>query len=219
MFLSVFIPNALVPYSYLIAFVLSLAYEFWLKHGLEDYLIPWRQHDHFMGRNAVGMFQTVGYFSCYLVGLGFGRRLYKIGYEDRQNEDIRILLEILLNITLCIAVFLFSYFVFAKTGPTAANLAYVSYVLACGYFTVICVFIPERIIRIVCTNMIYDGPAKTSRLIYFTLANILTGLINVIFKLREYHTGVQTIIIILYLLVLHGVFAALLNFKVNIRFW
>lgn len=219
MLISVFIPNVLIPYTYLLAFVISLGYEFALKYGLESYLIPWRQHNNFIGRNAVGMFQTVGYLSCYLVGLGFGRRLYKIAYEDRQDEDKAILFEILLNMGLCLAVFLFSYFVFAKTGPAATNLAYVSYVLASGYFTILCMYIPERIISIVSANMIYDAPAKSSRLIYFIIANILTGVINFIFDLRSYNMALQTFIMVMYLLILHGIFAMLVNLKVNVRFW
>lgn len=219
MFISVFIPNCLIPYTYCIAFGVSLIYDLILKYKLESYIIPWRQHKDFFGRNAMGICQTIGYLSCYLVGLGFGRRLYKIAYEDKQDEDKAVLIEVILNMALCLAVFFFSYFVLNKTGPFACNMAYVSYVLAMGYFTIINTLIPERMLLKLSTNYIYDAPAKTSRLIYFTIANVLTGIANYICNIEQQHKAVQCIIILMYLLILHGAFAALVIFKVNVRFW
>eukprot|EP00826_Nyctotherus_ovalis_P051525 TRINITY_DN6443_c0_g2_i1.p1 TRINITY_DN6443_c0_g2~~TRINITY_DN6443_c0_g2_i1.p1 ORF type:complete len:464 (+),score=64.79 TRINITY_DN6443_c0_g2_i1:196-1587(+) len=219
MLISVFIPNSLIPFSYLIAFAISLIYQIFLLNGLEDYLIPWRQHKDFFGRNAVGMCQTFGYLSCYLVGLGFGRRLYQIAYQERQDEDRAILAELLKSMFVCLAVFLFSYFALETTGPVACNLAYVSYMLVMGFFTLVLALIPERIIPKLSTNMIYEGPAKTSRLIYFTLANLLTGITNTLFDLEKHGYFFQLSVIVVYLLILHVTFTLLVKLKVNVRFW
>eukprot|EP00826_Nyctotherus_ovalis_P028791 TRINITY_DN226_c0_g1_i2.p1 TRINITY_DN226_c0_g1~~TRINITY_DN226_c0_g1_i2.p1 ORF type:complete len:465 (-),score=84.08 TRINITY_DN226_c0_g1_i2:115-1509(-) len=219
MLISLFIPNVLVPFASLIAFLLSLTYQTLLNFGLEDYLIPWDQHSDFLGKNAIGMCQTVGFLACYLAGLGLGRKLYDIANQGKNDEDKAILFELLMAFGVCIALFLYSYFVFGKTGPTACNLTYVAYILAMGHFTILAVFVPDRMIEKLSSNMIFDGPAKTSRLIYFTAANLLTGLVNIIFDLEKHSAIVQYSIAIAYLFVLHAVFAALVKFNINIRFW
>eukprot|EP00826_Nyctotherus_ovalis_P062047 TRINITY_DN8909_c0_g1_i2.p1 TRINITY_DN8909_c0_g1~~TRINITY_DN8909_c0_g1_i2.p1 ORF type:complete len:464 (+),score=83.66 TRINITY_DN8909_c0_g1_i2:237-1628(+) len=219
MFVSVFIPNIVIPYCYILAFAIALVYQIFLKAGLTNYIIPWSQHKDFFGRNAVGLCQTIGLFSCYLMGLGLGRRFYTIACQDRKDEDTVILVTVLKHMFAWFAIFLLSYFIFEPTGPTACNLPYVAYILAMGHFTILAVFIPERIIPKLSTNLIYDGPAKSSRLIYFVTANLFTGITNILFDLEKHSVLLQTIILISYMLILHALFAALVKFKVKTRFW
>ena len=219
MIFSVFIPNFLIPFSYLIGFGVSFLFQLLLCTDFESYLLSWKEHDNFFHENAIGIFQTIGYFSCYLIGLGFGRRLYKIAHEDRKDEDRIILLEILIMLVVCLLIFFLSYFLFKPTAPAVCNLAYVSYVLLMGYFTFLVALLPDRMIPKLATNILYEGPGKTSRLIYFTLANIFTGIINILFELEEHGYAFQICVIIVYLLILHMIFALLISFKVNVRFW
>lgn len=219
MIIAIFIPNCVMEYAYSLAIVISVVYQLALKYGLETYILDWDIHKDFFGKNSIGIFQTFGYLSCYLIGVGFGRKIYIIATENRPDEDKAFLYKCLELMLLCFVVFIISYFAFEPTAPKPCNLAYVGYELMMCGFCFLVALIPERMIINVPYNLAFDGPSRTSRLIYFTLANIFTGIVNISLNIEELHIGIQLAIILLYMFVLHGVFLLLVMFKINVRCW
>ena len=219
MALSILIPNFLLDYSYFLAFLITIICQGLLLLGVEDYIIDWSKHTDIFGKNAVGMFQTFGYFSCYLVGLGFGRKLYAIAAENKPNEDKAYLMAAIELFAMSFVTFIVGYFIFEPTAPKLCNLAFIGYIIMMSIHSFFVSYIPERLIINVPSNLVFEGPGKTSRLIYFTIANLFTGIVNIIMDLDKQSIATQLTIIILYTLILHLLFLFLIMFKINVRFW
>ncbi len=216
--LSTLIPSALVDHAYIVAVVLAFAYQGVLKlKGVEEFLTSYK-HKNYFSRNSLGFAQTVGLLACYMAGVGFGRKLYTIDY-DAPGENRTILLEHLKLIAGSLAVFLFGYFVFGPTAPELCNLAYIGYISFIITFASLIVFLSERMTVETCSNYIYDGPSKTSRLIYFIISDTLNGTINAFVNLSEISVASQILVMVGYCAVIHGLFAFFVFRKIKLRFW
>ncbi len=220
MILALFVPNFCLRYVYFVAAGIGILYQIVLSLGLGDYLLDRTRQTNFFTQNAVGMCQTFGQLVCYLVGVGFGRKLYSIDYT-KKGYDWLILYEHLKLMGGALVFFLFGYFVFQQTAPRLCNLAYVSYVCMFTIYCCLVAFIFDRITVNINPNGLYDGPSKTSRLIYFMMGNILTGVSNILcgMELEKKPVWVQMVVITTYAFVLHAMFVFFVVKKVPLRFW
>ncbi len=212
------IPNAALDHADWIAFVLMLVYQTCLKYGLQKKLLEWETSREFWHSNAVGIAQTVGFLACYLIGLSLGRRLYKLDYT-REGEEKWILVEQIKLFAISMLTFLVAYYMLDHTAPRLCNLAYVAYVTASASYVGIVIFLSERMISSMCRNVVFEGPARTSRLIYFVAANLLTGAIKVTMSPSEQSAAVGACISMGYMLVLHGILAFMVVMKWRLKFW
>eukprot|EP01022_Parablepharisma_sp_SALTPOND_P001034 TRINITY_DN105463_c0_g1_i1.p1 TRINITY_DN105463_c0_g1~~TRINITY_DN105463_c0_g1_i1.p1 ORF type:complete len:478 (+),score=32.11 TRINITY_DN105463_c0_g1_i1:180-1613(+) len=220
MLLAICIPNILIKYAYFVALAIAVLYQVALSAGLEDFLLDTSRQTNFLEKNAVGLCQTFGLLACYLVGVGFGQKLYNTAvYHSNENEDRTMLMELAKIMAGSGLLFLIAYFAVEQTAPKVCNLAYVAYISLSVTYCAFVSFILERMTVKMGTNIIYDGPAKSSRLIYFIVANILTGAINILCMLEDLPLLVQFAIVVGYTVVLHGVFAVLVGTGVKVRFW
>ena len=214
---GLFIPNFLLMYSYWIALGIMVLYQVGLSNGLQDYA---RQHNSgsFLHANVRGFLQSIGYFSCYLIGLGVGRRLYSIDYSQ-PNPAKKVLLEFLILLVGAGAAFLISFFFVAPSSPGTCNFTYVSYIVVNGCYYCLIVLLYERTLKQMWPTMILEGPTRTSRLIYFIVANLLTGLINKIVDLGQVSVVIQLAVATIYMSLLHGLFCFFVIKKIPVRFW
>ena len=220
MIISICIPNQFTKYAYLLAIATEVIYQIFLSMGLEDYLLDTTRHHNFFERNAVGFCQTFGFMSCYFIGMGFGRKLYNLAItKTDKSQDKEIFLELLMLIAGSMIIFVIAYTCLSHTGPRVCNLAYVSYISLIGNFCMIVTFVQDRLTVKEESNIICDGPGKTSRLIYFIIANSLTGIINISCEVAKLSMGVQLVILMGYTLVLHVIFAVFVGTGVKVRFW
>jgi len=221
MLISVIIPNFLIKHVYFIAIGVTILYQLALSSGLEDFLLDYQRQQGFLEHNLVGICQTFGFLACYLTGLGFGRKLFEtgLGRSEHTNEDKTILYELLKLLIGSLVIFLIGYFVFEHTAPRVTNMAYIGYMGIVSAFSALIVFIPDRITVKTGPNIILDGPGRSSRLIYFMVANILTGIVNFLWITEKLPEVAQHTVMIMYALILHGAFALLVKSKVNVRFW
>lgn len=86
--LAALFPKSFQPFAHYIAIVIMVCYECLLKFTrLQEYIISDMDRVTLLDKNKEGVFQCIGYLSCYLAGLGFGERCKKAALEKRSNTE------------------------------------------------------------------------------------------------------------------------------------
>ena len=215
---AVFVPASLVKYANWIAIGIMAIYQMFLSCGVQDYILEHEKQDGFLNINMAGFAQTIGYFCCFLFGLALGRRFYEIDYE-KEGSVKKMAIELVKVVLGSLILFLLSYFLVSHTAPRVTNFAYVLYCVLNISCSGIALLMGDRMMRNRSYNLILDGPGKTSRLIYFIVGNLLTGLIKVTVIDFAQTTLGSVVITAIYMFVLHLIFAILVIKKIKVRFW
>eukprot|EP00826_Nyctotherus_ovalis_P026142 TRINITY_DN2040_c0_g1_i15.p1 TRINITY_DN2040_c0_g1~~TRINITY_DN2040_c0_g1_i15.p1 ORF type:complete len:361 (+),score=75.41 TRINITY_DN2040_c0_g1_i15:152-1234(+) len=81
-------PKSWQPFAHYIAIAIMICYECLLKFTkLEEYIISDMDRVTLLDKNKEGVFQCIGYLSCYLTGLGLGELCKKLALERRSNTE------------------------------------------------------------------------------------------------------------------------------------
>lgn len=211
------------------AIVVVVVHETFLQLGLSDYVMN-SKRDNFLSANREGIISIPGYVALYLASVYLGRVLI----FNEEISRVKDLIKKTIKLGILAAFFWKMIYVCEKmfgVSRRLANMGYVMWILSIGA-TMVTLFIFLEIFYhiiqfernksgepistygpIIISSINYNG------LLFFLLANLLTGLVNIIFQTMLIDILGCLVILILYMFVLCGVTTFLYVQKIKLKIW
>lgn len=214
-----------VKYSLHIAVVTFVIYEFLLLNGLETWILDeTTKRDNFIKANREGIFSTVGYVGLYFLSMSIGKVMNR-RYSGRSNDSSLIL--ILLAFSLFFVIL--NYVISEKLelvwpSRRLANTSYCLWIVFVGvYMSLFCLIVENLLTYLYkkhnVKNQIYVPflveAASYNALPFFLVANVMTGIVNLIFPTLLMSALPSMVILFTYML-LNCLFISVLYVK-NIK--
>ncbi|XP_072383693.1 uncharacterized protein PIG-Wa isoform X2 [Diabrotica undecimpunctata] len=172
---------------YVNATMLTLAHQILLVCGLQQFVFEDFERDNFVKANKEGLVSSIGFISLYLFSVHFG---YVLDLKNKNQKFFTVFKKFVIAILL----FLTLSVLFQQTfgiSRRVANAAYVFWILFIGIFMTglfyilqtvqIAIFGPTRVVLV---SYIFEA-VNHNGLIFFLIANVLTGLINMSMNTRK----------------------------------
>uniref|UniRef100_A0A6P7F052 Phosphatidylinositol-glycan biosynthesis class W protein n=1 Tax=Diabrotica virgifera virgifera TaxID=50390 RepID=A0A6P7F052_DIAVI len=188
---------------YVNATMLTLAHQILLVCGLQEFVFEDFKRDNFVKANKEGLVSSIGFISLYLYSVHFG---YVLDLKNKNQKFSSVfkkfVIAILLFLTLSVA--------FQQTfgiSRRVANAAYVFWILFIGIFMTGLFYILQTIqiaifgpTRVVLVSYIFEA-VNHNGLVFFLIANVLTGVINMSMNTRKVDTIPALLIVMGYMTV------------------
>ncbi|XP_027081207.1 uncharacterized protein At4g17910 isoform X1 [Coffea eugenioides] len=209
-----------VPSRYcgLLGFFVLVGYQFFLSHGLNDYLLSDKRGADIISQNKEGIFSMIGYWGIYLVGVQLGSLLLFGNHgEVMRSADKGGSITVWV---LCIFFWLLTLYLdwhVERVSRRMCNLAYVTLVLALNLQVLAILtlsdYIPGNRISIL------EEAFNRNLLASFLLANVLTGLVNLSIDTLFVSPATALAILLLYQFTLCAFVGCAYFFGVKLKFW
>lgn len=211
------------------AIVVVVIHETLLQLGFADYVMN-SKRDNFLSANREGIISCMGYIALYLASVYLGRQIQ----FDNEISRVKDLIKKSLKLGI-LAVFFWKmiYVCEAMFGVSRrlGNMGYVMWILSIGSTMVTLFIFLEIFYHIIQFERNKSGePISTygpiiinsinyNGLVFFLLANLLTGLVNIIFQTMLIDMLGCLVILIVYMFVLCGVTTFLYVQKIKLKIW
>lgn len=186
-FTSFFLNVFNVKHIYMNAVMLLMAHEMLLESGLKQFVFEDSPRDNFFKANKEGIVSSLGFVVLYLFSVYFG---YILNIKDKNQSVFKVFRKHLIAVclSLCFSVVFQHCFGISRR---LANGAYIGWILFLGifcqtifYLVQVCqkAFFRTDIVQVPYINeaVNYNG------LVFFLVANVLTGVVNLVINTREY---------------------------------
>ncbi|GAB0094176.1 Phosphatidylinositol-glycan biosynthesis class W protein [Sergentomyia squamirostris] len=231
MFLGTLIVETLVERDHLkfVAIVLVTVHEMFLQLGLAQYVISARR-ENILEANKEGIFSIPGYLAIYIASMYIQNTLRWPGPAMKCKEFLLQTAKMSL-ISLCLWKIVYIAQEMFGISRRLANMGYVIWVLAIGTTMVALLMLLELVYYFLkfdktksheCVHQY--GPVimraiNYNGLVFFLVANLLTGIINITMQTMLLDTMTSLVIIITYMLILCGLQTLLYVYKIKVKFW
>ncbi|KAL3497812.1 hypothetical protein ACH5RR_040544 [Cinchona calisaya] len=209
-----------VPSRYcgVLGFFVLVGYQFFLSHGLNEYLLSDKRGADVISQNKEGIFSIFGYWGIYLVGVQLGNlllfeNLAKVMPIANKWANIRVWM-------LCILFWSLTLFLdrhVERVSRRMCNLAYVALVLALNLqvlaILMLSDYIPGNRISIL------EEAFNQNLLASFLLANVLTGLVNLSVDTLSVSSAAALAILLIYAFTLCAFVGCAYFFGIKLKFW
>ncbi|VEN39771.1 unnamed protein product [Callosobruchus maculatus] len=200
-----------IEYIYINATMLMVAHEVLLENGLAMFVFENTERTNLIKANKEGLVSTVGYLALYLYSVYFG---YIINKQEKALEKILRCLKYAI-ISLLLHVAFAHYFGISRR---LANAGYCYWVLFLGIYSTVSHFIVQEYLsdRSVLSSYLFYA-INYNGLVFFLLANVLTGLVNLSIDTNSVGPAPTLAILSIYSLICCGVVSILYNKKIKVK--
>ncbi|TNV73141.1 hypothetical protein FGO68_gene4849 [Halteria grandinella] len=180
-----------LKWSLPIALALMVAYEFAIvRFGLREYVFYGPRTD-WVSANREGIVSSVGYLAVCLVGIEFGRSIYRYIYEESPNQseeeremtqrdrEVRLFNKMIGLCMMFWGAFFLSEDVFDKSSRRLCNMAYVIWMVCLNLTDLLLFYFTDRIMPRYETNLVIEA-INYNQLFYFFFSSLMTGLVNLL---------------------------------------
>lgn len=191
-----------VKFVFLNAICLTLAYETLLQLFLKDWIFS-DDRSTLIAANKEGLVSTIGYIALYLFALYFSYNLKQTDSSYRKtNFKFFISCALALTVTYFCSVNL-------EVSRRLANAGYISWILFIGIVMMWLFYLAEkfqtnffkhRLENYICAPYIYEG-INYNGLLFFLIANVLTGLVNLSISTKKVDNFASIIILSVYMFI------------------
>ncbi|XP_055299294.1 uncharacterized protein LOC129566924 [Sitodiplosis mosellana] len=232
-----------------LSMVLLFAHELFLQLGAADYIIdPNNQikRDSFQNANREGIFSIPGYVSLYLASVYIGYRLRKEESVPEKNKNDIVFTNIRQLFWKTVRLFFVALILWKITyilknmfgvSRRMANMGYVFWMLSIGTTVVVCFMLLEIFyyFRSFDRRNVDDGEKESSEkrnyapiilngityngLVFFLLANLMTGIVNLCFQTLLLNTAQALVILFVYMFALCSISTFLYLKKIKLKAW
>jgi hypothetical protein len=208
----------------LMSITISIGYECLLGMGLQEWALSSSPRNDFITANREGILSLPGYISLYIASVYLGSKF--MNKEQNCKSDIQQTITIFYTFGFLFVTMLVCYNVF-DVSRRLMNITYVLWMMTLSVFymgvlvivetTLVTLFIIKNIGARV-TPMIFDA-VNYNGLLFFLLANIFTGIVNMTYKTLYIPTLMSLVILFLYMLSICSIMFILYVQKVRIKVW
>nr|CAH7753411.1 unnamed protein product [Callosobruchus chinensis] len=200
-----------IKYIYINATMLILAHEVLLENGLAMFVFENTERTNLIKANKEGLVSTIGYLSLYLYSVYFG---YIINRQEKPFVKVLRFLKYAI-ISLILHVVFTHYFGISRR---LANAGYCYWVLFLGIFSTVSHFVVQEYLSegsVLSSYLFYA--INYNGLVFFLLANVLTGLVNLTIDTNSIGPAPTLAILFMYSLLCCGVVSILYNKKIKVK--
>lgn len=190
---------------YISAFVLVFIHQLILSCGVEEWIISDAPRENFIFANREGIFSVIGYEVLYLCGIMINNNLPKRG--DYTNAYISVLKKSSI-LSVCFITFTKFCEIYIGVSRRTANFGYISWLLA-----IVFMITSFGVMTELFSYAIYDKirnynensiplmlkAVNDNGVLFFILANVITGIINISIDTSSVSHGISLVIIIIYM--------------------
>ncbi|CAH1992425.1 unnamed protein product [Acanthoscelides obtectus] len=200
-----------IDYVYLNATLLIIAQEVLLESGLAMFVLENTERTNLIKANKEGLVSMVGYLALYLYSVYFGYIINK--HEKISQKVLRCIKYAILSLVLH-AIFT-HYF---GTSRRLANAGYCFWVLFLGIYSTVSHFLVQEYLldRSMLSSFLFYA-INYNGLVFFLLANVLTGLVNLSIDTNSVGSIPTLVILTIYSLICCGVVSMLYNKKIKVK--
>jgi phosphatidylinositol glycan class W len=187
-----------LSYSALVASFILVAYHYLLEGmGVAQWIIE-APRDTFFSQNREGILSCWGYFALYLFGQQVGA--YLLQPRTRKQWWVGLAYLTIGGFILWAGAFCMYYFLDMHASRRMVNLPYALYTLSCN-FLILSAFILVDLLEPAQPHPLIDSVAtkRNSQLVIFTLANLMTGAMNVFIGTYNRPIGQSFLLMSLYM--------------------
>lgn len=190
-----------VKYVLLHAISITAAHEILIQLTFKKWVFDGLERETFLDANKEGIVSTIGYVALYMYSLYFA---YSIKISDKSYTKTIIKFLLWIFFTLSMTVMCNNYF---EVSRRLANAGYIFWVLFLGIFMSWLFFLAEngekaifqhKLTNYVCSPYLYEA-INYNGLIFFLIANVVTGLINLTIKTKLVSTFNSVLILLSYM--------------------
>ncbi|CAL1409902.1 unnamed protein product [Linum trigynum] len=207
-------------YSAISGLLILIGYQCWLSKGSNSYLLSNTRGDDIISQNKEGLFSLFGFWGMYLIGiqlgnyLFFGRQLPSSNNES--NKWIKIKISCLSVIFWLITIALDKYV--ESISRRMCNLAYVTLILAENLQLLAILMVSDSLRESSKTSTLEEA-VNRNLLATFLVANVLTGLVNMLMDTKSASPMVALSILLAYAF-LTSIAASIPHFYgFRLKFW
>lgn len=210
-----------VHHTFTSAVVLLFLHECFLQAGLSNWVFSDVSRNNFFAANREGITSSLGYVSLHLssVFIGYVLLLRNTSFDEFKRVGVRLFFQ-------SIVFFIVSYALAQTYGISRrlANSSYCLWIMFLGTFMCFLFLISDFINTRLYSQRFRIGhyvpfiysAVSYNALIYFLLANILTGVINILIKTMTVSSFNGLIIIILYMIINCSIIAIMFTRKIKL---
>ncbi|XP_078160198.1 transferases, transferring acyl groups [Carex rostrata] len=196
-------------------FLILSGYQMALTFGLSEYLTSSERTANLISKNKEGIFSIFGYWGMYLISVYFGHKLlFRVNSsgKDVGSQFPKIKIWALCAIFWILTIVLDNYV--QKVSRRMCNMAYVTIVLAQNFqvLSVLTLADSER-------NLVFEDAFNQNLLGSFLLANILTGMVNLLVDTLSASALTALIILLAYSFVLCFCTSIASFLGIRFKFW
>ncbi|XP_060518885.1 uncharacterized protein LOC132697409 isoform X2 [Cylas formicarius] len=220
LFTSIILNVVSIKYIYASAIFLTFTHEVFLETIFKKFVFGDIVRDNFISANREGLVSSIGYITLYLYSVYFG---YFIYHKERSKFNTH--LKLFVCSAACLSLTLIFDYLFGVSRRVASS-GYIFWVLFIGVFMTWLFYLAEnlqtffftrRLTFYLCSPIIFEA-INYNGLIFFLLANILTGLINKLLNTKSYGPISSLLIISFYMLLNCMVVFILYTKQIKIKF-
>nr|CAI5839130.1 unnamed protein product [Callosobruchus analis] len=200
-----------IEYIHINATMLILAHEVLLENGLAMFVFENTERTNLIKANKEGLVSIVGYLSLYLYSVYFG---YIINRQEKASVKVLRCLKHAI-ISLILHVVFTHYFGISRR---LANAGYCYWVLFLGIYSLVSHFIVQEYLsdRSFLSSYLFCA-INYNGLVFFLLANVLTGLVNLTIDTNSVGPVTTLAILSIYSLLCCGVVSILYNKRIKVK--
>ncbi|XP_030755072.1 uncharacterized protein At4g17910 isoform X2 [Sitophilus oryzae] len=205
-----------VNYIYINAILLTVAHETLLQMFLKSWIFSTDKRTNLISANKEGIVSSVGYVSLYLFSLYFSYSLNKMKTQHNKNKLFFIWIINSLLIT-CFCTYKF------EVSRRLANCGYIAWILFIAISMTWLFYLWDSLkknsfvnFNLNCCPFILEA-INSNGLIFFLVANVLTGLVNLTITTNLVSSMNSLIILIVYMLINCGLASVLYSSKIKLK--
>lgn len=192
-----------VKYVLLHAISITAAHEILIQLSFKKWVFEGQGRETFLDANKEGIVSTIGYVALYMYSLYFA---YSIKISEKSYAKTTIKFFLWTFFTLTMTIVCNNTF---EVSRRLANAGYISWVLFLGIFMSWLFYLAEngekamfqhKLTNYVCSPYLYEA-INYNGLIFFLIANVVTGLINLTIKTKLVSTFYSVLILFCYMFV------------------
>lgn len=214
-------------HSFLPAILLGLLHQMLLFFCLEDYVLGNNPRDNFIDANREGLVSILGYTSLYLIGVSMNKFILR--KSTTVGNDLKTVAK-LIFISLALLLFTVSFSGLFPVSRRIVSFTYITWITSSALLHValsiivelflICFVLPNRLTSHYnhLTPIIFES-INNNGLAFFLLANVLTGLINILFDTITMNSLQSLLILTTYMVVVCVVIFDMYFRQIQLKFW
>ncbi|XP_046686369.1 LOW QUALITY PROTEIN: GPI-anchored wall transfer protein 1-like [Homalodisca vitripennis] len=206
---------------------LSFTHQFLLYIGLQEYVIGDRGRENWIDANREGLVSILGYTSLYLIGISTNK--FVLETSSTLARDLKIIIKLVFTSAVLFTTTLY-FNNFFPVSRRLVGLTYISWVTSLALLHVSVAMVVEIIVILIITpvkgNKFYSfltpilfESINYNGLIFFLLANLHTGLVNIFFDTLKIQTIESLLILVIYMGLNCGIICFLYYRKIQLKFW
>ncbi|CAN1235630.1 Uncharacterized protein At4g17910 [Linum perenne] len=206
-------------YSGISGLVILIGYQWWLNTGLNSYLLANTRGTDIVSQNKEGLFSLLGFWGMYLIGVQLGNFLF-FG-KQRSSDDVASNKWIKIKVSCLSVIFWLLTIVLDKhverISRRMCNLAYVTLILAENLQVLAILMVSDYLSESKVSTL--EEAINRNLLATFLVANVLTGLVNMIMDTNSASPILALFILVVYSFVTSFASGVAHFYGLRLKFW